>query len=124
VVTSRSPLRLHGERQFATPPLALPDPSGDLGPDALLGFGAVDLFVERARWVSNDFSLHAGNVAAVVDVCRRLDGLPLAIELAAAWMRVLSPGALLARMEQRLPWLRTGSGDRPDRLRTMHDAIA
>lgn len=124
VVTSRSPLRLHGERQFATPPLTLPDPSAVVAPEDLAGYSAVELFVERARWGSNDFSLHDGNAAAVVDVCRRVDGLPLAIELAAAWMRVLSPAALLARMEQRLPWLREGPNDRPARLRTMQDAIA
>ncbi len=124
VVTSRSPLRLHGERQFATPPLTLPEPSAVVAPEDLAGYSGVVLFVERARWGSNDFSLHHGNAAAVIDVCRRLDGLPLAIELAAAWMRVLSPAALQARMEQRLPWLREGSNDRPARLRTMQDAIA
>ena len=123
VVTSRSPLHLHGEQQFATPPLARPESSAADSPDSGIGFGAVALFVERARWVRNDFSLHAGNAAAVAEVCRRLDGLPLAIELAAAWMHVLSPAALLERMEQRLPWLREGSSDRPARPRTMQNAI-
>ena len=82
------------------------------------------LFLERARAVQHRFTLNAENADTVVEICRRLDGLPLAIELAAAWVAVLPPAALLARLAPRLPLLRGGAEDQPVRLRTMGDAIA
>jgi len=124
LVTSRAPLRLSGEQRFVTTPLALPEAKANYSVTKLAGLGAIALFVERARWVQPDFSLSDQNAEAVGEICRSLDGLPLAIELAAAWMRVLSPQALLERLEPRLPLLRGGAADQPVRLRTMRDAIA
>jgi predicted ATPase/DNA-binding CsgD family transcriptional regulator/predicted negative regulator of RcsB-dependent stress response len=123
LATSRAPLGLHDEQRFGAPPLALPGVTDALPPDALTAYGAISLFVERARFVNVDFALNDQNAAAVVEICRRLDGLPLAIELAAAWVRVLSPVAILSRLEPRLPLLRGGPSDQPVRLRTMRDAV-
>ena len=123
LATSRSPLHLSGEHCYLTPPLALP-PGDRLPTWSLATFGATAFFVERARAVSHDFIPTNEDAAAIVNICRRLDGLPLAIELAAAWVRVLSPPALLERLERRLPLLHGGGDDQPARLRTMRDAIA
>ncbi|MGH2617557.1 MAG: ATP-binding protein, partial [Thermomicrobiales bacterium] len=123
LVTSRTPLHLHDEQRFTTPALALPSsPATD--PAALAEFGAIALFIARARLAHHDFALTTENAPAVVETCHRLNGLPLAIELAAAWARVLTPAALLARLEPSLPLLRGGAEDQPARLRTMRDAIA
>ena len=122
LVTSRVRLRLSGEHEVVVLPLALPSPAVSV--DEAGGAGAVRLFVERGRAVRADFALTAANTGAVVDVCRRLDGLPLAIELAAARVKVLPPPALLARLEQRLPLLTGGGRDLPSRQQTMRDAIA
>ena len=120
LATSRAPLGLAGERLWAVAPLALPA-EGHPGPD----FGpAVTLFVARAHDVAADFRLSEANAATILAICRRLDGLPLAIELAAARMRLLPPAALLARLDQRLALLTRGTRDLPARQRTMQDAIA
>ncbi|MGH2615745.1 MAG: ATP-binding protein, partial [Thermomicrobiales bacterium] len=124
LVTSRTPLRLHDEQLFATSPLSLPPASEEIAPDALSEYGAVALFVERARMTRHGFALTGENATSVVEICRRLDGLPLAIELAAAWVRVLPPASLLERLHPRLSLLRGGTADQPARLRTMRDAIA
>jgi predicted ATPase/DNA-binding XRE family transcriptional regulator len=114
--TSRAPLRLSGERQFLVSPLSLKEG------DSVVRSPAVRLFDERARAVSPDFGLHAGNEAAVAEVCRRLDGLPLAIELAAARVKLFSPRALLERLD--LPLLSGGARDLPERHRTLRNTIA
>jgi predicted ATPase/DNA-binding CsgD family transcriptional regulator len=123
LATSRAPLRLALEREIRVPPLALPNP-GDL---PLLADGdcaaSVRFFVEQARIVVPEFVLTPSNVEAVTAICRRLDGLPLAIMLAAGRSRVLEPVALLARLERRLPLLTGGPRDAPARQRTMRDAI-
>jgi predicted ATPase/DNA-binding CsgD family transcriptional regulator len=127
LVTSRSLLGVSGERTSPVAPLGLPAalPGGAAVPlDALATSDAVRLFIERAQAVRSDFVLTQGNGPAVAGICHRLDGLPLAIELAAARVRHLPPSALLARLAQRLPLLTGGPRDQPLRLRTMRDAIA
>jgi predicted ATPase/DNA-binding XRE family transcriptional regulator len=124
LATSRAPLHIRAEQEVAVGPLSLPGPGRLLSLAELEEVAAVALFVERARAATVEFSLTASNAAAVVGICRRLDGLPLAIELAAARIKALPPAALLARLEQRLPLLTGGGRDLPARQRTMRDAIA
>ena len=123
LATSRLPLHLHGEQEYPVPPLTFPDPSGPLEPRSVMGYEAVALFVERANAVRPGFALTPQEARAVVEICARLDGLPLAIELAASRVKVLSPHALLARLAKRLPLLTGGSFDRPERQRTLRSAI-
>jgi non-specific serine/threonine protein kinase len=124
LATSRAPLSLHAEHLLPIPPLALPNVAAAEPPDpaGLAEVEAVALFVRRARAADPEFLLTASNAGAVAEVCRRLDGLPLALELAAARIRLLPPTAMLARMERRLPWLTAGARGLP-RHRTMRDAI-
>jgi predicted ATPase/transcriptional regulator with XRE-family HTH domain len=126
LATSRARLRLRGERELPVAPLAVPIVSGrDVAePEGLAGLAAVRLFVERAQAVAPGFALTEKTAPAVAAICRRLDGLPLALELAAARVKLLPPEALLTRLEQRLPLLSGGARDAPDRQQTMHDAIA
>ena len=104
LVTSRVILKVYGEHKFEVPPLSLPDTTAgtngaDLPPlDILSRYDAIALFVQRARAVNTNFSLTSANAPAIVEICTRLDGLPLAIELAAAWLRILTPNELLARL--------------------------
>ncbi len=121
LVTSRAVLRLRAEHDYLVPPLQLPSASAE--PAELLQNEAVRLFLERAQAAKMDFALTAESAAAVAQVCRRLDGLPLAIELAATRVRLLPPAALLARLEQRLPLLTGGARDLPARQRTLRGAI-
>jgi predicted ATPase len=115
---------VHEEQELAVPPLALPDPRHVPAARRLSEYAAVELFVQRAQDARPDFVLTTDNARAVAEICRRLDGLPLAIELAAARIRVLPPAALLARLERRLPLLTGGAQDLPARQRTMCGAIA
>lgn len=124
LVTSRTRLGLQGEREYAVPPLALPAPGAPIALPDLLHCSAVALFVERAQAISNTFALSESNAAAVTEICRGLDALPLAIELAAARVKLLPPDALLKRMSQRLGLLTGGKGDRPARQQTLRAAIA
>ncbi len=102
LITSRALLHLYGEYEFAVPPLAVPDLNQLLPLDALAQFAAVDLFVQRARAIKLDFALTHTNAPAIAEICARLDGLPLAIELAAARTKLFTPEALLARLRNRL----------------------
>jgi predicted ATPase/DNA-binding CsgD family transcriptional regulator len=124
LATSRAALRLSGERDLAVPPLGLPERDPPPSLDELTRSEAVRLFVERARAARANFAVTEGNGPAVAEICRRLDGLPLAIELAAARIKLLSPQAMLARLERRLPLLTGGARDLPARQRTLRDAIA
>jgi predicted ATPase/DNA-binding XRE family transcriptional regulator len=125
LATSRTRLRLRGEREQPIGPLALPEDGGPTAPLAgLAGVAAVRLFVERAQAVAPGFALTAETAAVVAEICHRLDGLPLAIELAAARVNILSPRALLERLEYRLHLLSGGPRDLPPRQQTMRDAIA
>jgi predicted ATPase/transcriptional regulator with XRE-family HTH domain len=126
LVTSRECLHLRGEREVVVQPLAVPEPEEAAGDEAtgVHGVAAVRLFVERAVEVRGDFALTAANAPAVATVCRQLDGLPLAIELAVRWVKMLPPEALAERLVPRLLLLAGGGGDRPDRQQTMRDTIA
>jgi predicted ATPase len=117
-------LALAAEQEVPVLPLAIPDPSLLLPLDQLREIGAVRLFVMRARALEPGFALTTENVFVVAEICRRLDGLPLALELAAAWVKVLPPAAMLARLERRLPLLTGGARDLPTRQRTLRDTIA
>ncbi len=122
LITSRALLRVSGEHDYPVPPLALPEAAAP--PAAVQEAEAVRLFVERARAADPAFALTAGNAAAIGAICRRLDGLPLAVELAAAKSRLFPPDALLPRLTSRLPMLAGGARDQPARLQTMRNAIA
>jgi predicted ATPase len=123
MVTSRTILRVYGEHEFSVPPLPLPAPDATLSPGRLLDFPSIALFVQRATAAKPDFSLTTQNAEAVVQICRRLDGLPLAIELAAARVKVLPPAGLLTRLASRLELLTAGAQDLPERQRTLRRAI-
>jgi predicted ATPase/class 3 adenylate cyclase len=124
LVTSRSPLRVSGEREYPVPPLGVPDPTHLPDLDILSTYESVALFVERAMAVRPDFAVSSANAPAVAEICVRLDGLPLAIELAAARVRVLSPHAIMERLGDRLKLLSGGSRDLPERQQTLRGAIA
>ncbi|HYM53016.1 MAG TPA: adenylate/guanylate cyclase domain-containing protein [Candidatus Dormibacteraeota bacterium] len=123
IVTSRAVLHLAGEQDLEVPPLSLPDPQHLPALAALSQYEAVALFIERAGAVKPDFAVTNENAPAVAQICSRLDGLPLAIELAAARVRLLTPEAILDRLERSLPVLASGSQDLPTRQRTLRGAI-
>ena len=123
LATSRAPLGLYGEHEFPVPPLTMPDLERPPTLERLTQYEAVGLFVERARAIKPDFSITNESAPAVAEICVRLDGLPLAIELAAARIRMLPPKALLARLGNRLKLLTGGARDLPERQRTLRGAI-
>ena len=124
LVTSRVRLRLSGEREVLVPPLALPSLASPHGRDELALVPAVQLFTARAQDVKANFVLTDEYAPSVAEICWRLDGLPLALELAAARVKILSPAALLARLDRRLPLLTGGAQDLPDRQQTLRNTIA
>lgn len=127
LVTSRTTLHLYGEQEFPVPPLALPDLTQlaqSTSTATVTQYAAIELFCQRASAAKPDFALTASNVAEVAKICLRLDGLPLAIELAAARIKLFSPSALLTHLQQRLPLLTGGPHDQPERQRTLRNDIA
>ena len=125
LITSRAVLRLSMEREYSVPPLDAPDPKklGALSPETLSHYKAVELFVERAEAVKPGFALDSANAPAVAEICFRLEGIPLAIELAAARIRALTPQALLGKLESRLKVLTGGARDLPSRQQTLRNTI-
>jgi len=124
LVTSRASLLVRGAREFSVPPLLLPMVGETVDPEALARYPATALFVARATDVRADLTITPTTAAAIVEICVRLDGLPLAFELAAARGNVLSPPALLNRLERRLTLLTGGGRDLPARQQTLRDTIA
>ena len=123
LVTSRTPLHLSGEHEFPVPPLSLPDPAHLPELASMSQYEAVALFIYRAQAVKADFAVTSANAPAIAEMCVRLDGLPLAIELAASRAKLLSPQALLARLEQRFDLLTGGPRDVPARQQTLRATI-
>ena len=123
LVTSRMVLRLSGEHEFPVPPLPVPQTGAGGDAAEVRRWASVRLFVERAQAASAGFELTSGNAGAVAEICRRLDGLPLAIELAAARVRLLPPQALLARLDDKLGLLTGGARDLPERQRTLRNTL-
>ena len=123
LVTSREALNVYGEIRFTVPELTRPDPGNLPSPEQFSQWPALDLFVQRVQARHPEFSVNEANLGAIVDICHRLDGLPLAIELAAAQVRLLSPDQALPQLEYGLKALRDTSRDRPSRQRTLWDAI-
>jgi predicted ATPase/DNA-binding CsgD family transcriptional regulator len=123
LVTSREPLHVRGEQEFPLAPLAFPDLKQLPSSDVLTGFGAVALFLQRAQAVKPDFQLTDANASSVAAICNRLDGLPLALELAAARLKHLSIQGLLARLEHRLQVLTQGPRDVDARQQTLRNTI-
>ena len=124
LITSRAALRLRSEHEFLVAPLPAPEVTQRLSVLALAANPAVDLFLRRGQAVKPDFALTRDNGAAVAEICRRLEGLPLALELAAPRIRVLPPAAMLARLDHRLTFLTGGAVDLPTRQHTMRETIA
>jgi predicted ATPase len=123
LVTSRAALHVYGEHEFPAPPLALPDSRSAPTIEALSRYPAVELFVQRAVAAKPDFELNQENGRAVAEICARLDGLPLAIELAAARVKVLSPSSMRTRLASRLQLLTGGARDLPQRQQTLRSTI-
>jgi non-specific serine/threonine protein kinase len=123
LATSRAPLEIRGEQVFHIEPFPMPADAGRLTVEELRSFDAMRLFEDRARSVQHDFQLGPTNAAAVAAICRRLDGLPLAVELAAARSRMLAPAVLLARLDRPLEALGSGPRDTPDRHQSLRAAL-
>jgi predicted ATPase/DNA-binding winged helix-turn-helix (wHTH) protein len=123
LVTSRAALHVYGEHEFPVPPLALPDSQSKPSAEVVARYPAVALFVQRAVAARPDFELNGQNASTVIEICTRLDGLPLAIELAAARVKVLSPASMRTRLASRLQLLTGGARDLPQRQQTLRATI-
>jgi predicted ATPase/transcriptional regulator with XRE-family HTH domain len=123
LITSRTLLRLAREHVFEVPPMPAPEPGGEADLEASMRYDAVRLFVERARAAQHNFALTASNARSVTEICRHVDGLPLAIELAAARTRLFEPGALIRQLSNRLDLLTNGPRDGPSRHQTLRSAL-
>jgi predicted ATPase/DNA-binding CsgD family transcriptional regulator len=123
LATSRAPLEIRGEHIYQLEPFPIPTEAERLTIEELRSFDALRLFEERARSVQHEFHLNSANTAVVAAICRRLDGLPLAVELAAARSRMLTPAVLLARLDRPLEALRAGPRDSPDRHQSLRAAL-
>lgn len=123
VVTSRAPLRVRGEKELFVPPLAVPLSHGQFDLQNVSQYTAVELFIQRARSIKPDFTVTNENAPAIAEICHRLDGLPLAIELAAARIKMMTPHELLSRLEHRFDILRGGVRELPERQQTLRGAI-
>ncbi len=123
LVTSRAALHVYGEHEFPVPPLALPDSRTKASVEVLSQYPAVAMFIQRAVAAKPDFELNRENAPAITEICARLDGLPLAIELAAARIKVLSPASMLTRLASRLQLLTGGARDLPQRQQTLRAAM-
>src|SRR6266700_1341747 len=124
LVTSREVLRVRGEHEFVVQPLPVPGPQQHATSEALSHYASVSLFTQRAQAVNPDIQVTDTNAHTIAAICARLDGLPLALELAAARIKLLSPQALLARLEHRLQVLTSGTQDAPTRQQTLRNTIA
>jgi predicted ATPase/class 3 adenylate cyclase/uncharacterized protein HemY len=124
LVTSREGLRINGEREYSLPPLALPNLKQLSSPESLSQYAAVELFIQRAQAVKPDFDITGDTAPDIAEICSQLDGLPLAIELAAARIKILTPSAIRARLEHRLEFLTGGARDLPVRQQALRSAIA
>ena len=123
LATSRAPLRLRGERLYRVEPLGLEADSGTMSPAEIARVPAVRLFVQRVRDAQPDFRLTSANARTVMAICRRLDALPLALELAAPWLKTLTPEGLLHRLERHAVLPNVGARDLPERQRTMNATV-
>ena len=124
LVTSREGLHIKGEHEYPLPPLVMPDLTQLPPPESLMQYAAVDLFIQRAQVVKPDFNITDDSAQAIAEICSQLDGLPLAIELAAARIKVMSPQVIRARLEHRLEFLTDGARDLPVRQQALRNAIA
>jgi predicted ATPase len=124
LVTSRAVLHIQGEHEFLVPPLAVPDLKQLPEIEVIMQYAAAALFIQRAQAMKTDFEMSKVNAHAIAEICVRLDGLPLAIELAAARIKLLPPQALLARLEHRLQILTSGARDVPARQQTLRNTVA
>ena len=122
-MTSRTPLGVYGEHRYQVPPLGLPEPGRTPSPEVAARCGSVALFLQRAQAADAGFRPSPSDLSVIAEVCARLDGLPLAIELAAARVRVMPPPALLARLSRRLPLLTGGARNLPARQQTLRATI-
>src|SRR5262249_29356570 len=123
LASSRAPLHLSMEHEYVVPPLQVPHPGELVASDGLAQYEAVQLFLQRAQAVQPGYHLNGDNAQAVAEICYRLEGVPLGIELAAARIRILSPQALLARLGSRLKLLTGGTRDLPPRQQTLRNTI-
>src|SRR5205823_12311536 len=124
LVTSRAALHVQGECEFPVPPLALPNLKQLPDRENLSQYAAVALFLQRAQANRPDFQVTTANARVIAEICTRLDGLPLALELAAARIKLLTPQALLTRLDHRLQVLTGGGRDVPSRQQTLRNTIA